>query len=188
MAVPSDEHERSLAFAEIALQQIRALRQPALPHVMRTEQRLGERPGRTVPLLVGCVREALLPTILLTVYQGLPLGAFIALHHERELTVDFLTAAELTLLNACRKTFAVARTEPDAVVLGADTLVALGTSIFGKPVDLDEARGMLTRLSGMTHEVVTAEILSEIYRTQVRVEETQTGRRVCVPGWSEKRQ
>ena len=31
MAVPSDEHERSLAFAEIALQQIRALRQPASP-------------------------------------------------------------------------------------------------------------------------------------------------------------
>jgi diguanylate cyclase len=31
MAVPNDEHERSLAFAEIALQQIRALRQPALP-------------------------------------------------------------------------------------------------------------------------------------------------------------
>jgi hypothetical protein len=31
MAVPSDEHERTLAFAEIALQQIRALRQPASP-------------------------------------------------------------------------------------------------------------------------------------------------------------
>ena len=31
MAVPSDEHERTIAFAEIALQQIRALHQPALP-------------------------------------------------------------------------------------------------------------------------------------------------------------
>ena len=31
MAVPRDEHERTLAFAEIALQQIRALRQPASP-------------------------------------------------------------------------------------------------------------------------------------------------------------
>ena len=30
------------------------------------------------------------PTILLTVYQGLPLGAFIALHYNRELTIDFL--------------------------------------------------------------------------------------------------
>jgi diguanylate cyclase len=31
MTVPSDEHERTLAFAEIALQQIKALRQPASP-------------------------------------------------------------------------------------------------------------------------------------------------------------
>ena len=31
MGVPSDEHERTLAFAEIALQQIRALHQPAVP-------------------------------------------------------------------------------------------------------------------------------------------------------------
>ena len=31
MAVPRDEHERTLAFAEIALGQIRALSQPALP-------------------------------------------------------------------------------------------------------------------------------------------------------------
>jgi uncharacterized membrane protein SpoIIM required for sporulation len=31
-----------------------------------------------------------IPTILLSAYQGLPLGAFIALHYNRELTVDFL--------------------------------------------------------------------------------------------------
>jgi uncharacterized membrane protein SpoIIM required for sporulation len=30
------------------------------------------------------------PTMLLTVYQGLPLGAFVALHFNRDLTVDFL--------------------------------------------------------------------------------------------------
>lgn len=78
-----------------------------------------------------------------------------------ELAVDFLTPSELTLLNACRKTLAVARTEPDAVVLGADTLVALGTTIFGKPTDLDDARGMLMRLSGRTHDVVTAVAISK---------------------------
>jgi len=31
-----------------------------------------------------------IPTIMLTLYQGLPLGAFIALHHNRDLTLDFL--------------------------------------------------------------------------------------------------
>ena len=79
-----------------------------------------------------------------------------------EIVADFLTAAELTLLNACRKTFAVARTQPEAVVLGADTLVALGTSIFGKPADLDEARRMLSQLSGKTHEVLTAIAISHL--------------------------
>ena len=77
-----------------------------------------------------------------------------------ELAVDFLTPGELTLLNACRKAFAVARTEPKAVVLGADTLVALGTTMFGKPANLDEARRMLAQLSGKTHEVLTGLAIS----------------------------
>jgi septum formation protein len=90
-----------------------------------------------------------------------------------ELAVDFLTPSELTLLNACRKTFAVARTEPNAVVLGADTLVALGTKIFGKPADLDEARRMLAQLSGRTHEVLTGFAISNFSerRTDVRFRE-----------------
>jgi septum formation protein len=79
-----------------------------------------------------------------------------------ELVVDFLTPAELALLNACRKTFAVARAQPEAVVLGADTLVALGTSILGKPADLEEARRMLTQLSGKTHEVLTGIAISNL--------------------------
>jgi uncharacterized membrane protein SpoIIM required for sporulation len=31
-----------------------------------------------------------IPTIMLTLYQGLPLGAFVALHYNRDLTIDFL--------------------------------------------------------------------------------------------------
>jgi uncharacterized membrane protein SpoIIM required for sporulation len=31
-----------------------------------------------------------IPTIMLTAYQGLPLGAFLALHYNRDLTIDFL--------------------------------------------------------------------------------------------------
>jgi iron complex transport system ATP-binding protein len=42
------------------------------------------------------------------------------------------------------------------------------------------------RAHGTPHEVVTAEMLSAIYRTPVRVEETETGRRVCVPAWGGK--
>jgi nucleoside triphosphate pyrophosphatase len=42
------------------------------------------------------------------------------------------------------------------VVLAADTTVALGPQIFGKPVDADDARRMLRALSGRTHDVHTA--------------------------------
>jgi septum formation protein len=44
---------------------------------------------------------------------------------------------------------------PDAVVLGADTVVALGGLILGKPADQDEARRMLSGLSGTRHAVIT---------------------------------
>ena len=43
-----------------------------------------------------------------------------------------------------------------AVVLGADTMVVLDGVIFGKPKSLSDATGMLRKLSGVTHEVLTA--------------------------------
>jgi len=44
---------------------------------------------------------------------------------------------------------------PDAVVLAADTTVALGSELFGKPVDIADARRMLRTLAGTTHDVHT---------------------------------
>ena len=49
----------------------------------------------------------------------------------------------------------VARQFPTAVVLGADSVVVLEQQILGKPRDIEEARQMLTRLSGRTHTVLT---------------------------------
>ena len=43
-----------------------------------------------------------------------------------------------------------------AVVLGADTEVVLDGEVFGKPHDADHAMRMLSRLSGRTHEVISA--------------------------------
>ena len=45
---------------------------------------------------------------------------------------------------------------PAAPVLCADTTVALGRDILGKPTDAAEARAMLARLSGTRHRVLTA--------------------------------
>jgi septum formation protein len=49
-----------------------------------------------------------------------------------------------------------ARGLPPAPVLCADTTVALGARIFGKPADAADARATLERLSGRTHRVITA--------------------------------
>ena len=44
----------------------------------------------------------------------------------------------------------------DEIVLCADTSVAVGRRILGKPADADEARAFLTLLSGRRHKVITA--------------------------------
>jgi septum formation protein len=67
-----------------------------------------------------------------------------------------LTLRELTLWNAIRKAMSIAQMRPDAVVLAADTLIALDNRIIGKPVDLDDAARILQRLSGRTHDVCSA--------------------------------
>jgi septum formation protein len=72
------------------------------------------------------------------------------LHHGQ------LTAREAAQVNAYRKARVVAKRFPDALVLGADTLVHLDTRLFGKPATLVEAYEMLERLQGRTHRVTTA--------------------------------
>jgi septum formation protein len=49
---------------------------------------------------------------------------------------------------------------PPAPVLCADTTVALGRRIFGKPADAHDAAATLARLSGRTHRVMTAVALA----------------------------
>ena len=50
----------------------------------------------------------------------------------------------------------VKRRLPESPVLAADTAVVLDNEIFGKPDDARHARQMLRRLSGKTHQVLTA--------------------------------
>jgi len=68
---------------------------------------------------------------------------------------DYLSPLELCQLNAHRKARAVAKKTPDSLVLGADTLVFLDHTIFGKPADMGHAKSMLAQLQGRTHQVVT---------------------------------
>jgi len=66
-----------------------------------------------------------------------------------------LTPEQLTLENARRKALAVSHQRPEALVIGADTLVYVDGLPLGKPADMDEALRMVRSLSGRTHEVCT---------------------------------
>jgi septum formation protein len=54
------------------------------------------------------------------------------------------------------KAQSVARQEPEAIVLGSDTVIESDHEVLGKPADLAEARAMLRRLAGRDHHVRTA--------------------------------
>ncbi len=56
---------------------------------------------------------------------------------------------------AREKALAVFRQQPEAVVLGADTVVFVDGQILGKPRDAEDAFRMLRLLSGRTHQVIT---------------------------------
>lgn len=66
-----------------------------------------------------------------------------------------LGMAGLCEMNARLKAEAVARDHPDAVVIGADTLVWLEGEALGKPKSMEEAHAMIAKLSGRAHQVCT---------------------------------
>ncbi len=70
--------------------------------------------------------------------------------------VAYGTPREQTLKLAYDKAMDIAKSHPGAVVIGADTLVAIGGKVLGKPKDKEDAAAMLRLLSGKTHEVYTA--------------------------------
>lgn len=80
-----------------------------------------------------------------------------------------LTAREIAQVNAYRKARTVAKKHPDALVLGADTLVYIDTLLLGKPGSLEHAYQMLEQLQGRVHEVVTAVCLLNLRNHRQRI-------------------
>jgi septum formation protein len=89
-----------------------------------------------------------------------------------ELDSEDLTPAELTLFNAFKKATKVAEDFRDETILSADTVVALGSRVFGKPRHLEAAKEMLGALVGRTHEVVTGVVVMQ--GSRLRMEATRT--------------
>lgn len=71
--------------------------------------------------------------------------------------------ADAVIANARAKRDDVARRlDASSLVIAADTLVVLRGRPLGKPADVDEARQMLRRLSGNTHQVLTGLAVSDM--------------------------
>ena len=92
------------------------------------------------------------------------------------------------------KAVAVASRRPGAFVLAADTVVAVGRRVLGKPADEREARTMLNLLSGRNHRVFTgvaviapdgrsAGRVAEARVTFKRLPESDTGALIACDEW-----
>jgi septum formation protein len=62
---------------------------------------------------------------------------------------------DVAMDNALEKALDISRKFPDAIIIGADTLIVLENKILGKPSDQKMAIEMLEALSGKTHQVIT---------------------------------
>lgn len=62
----------------------------------------------------------------------------------------------IPLVNAMLKAHSVSIDYPEALIIGADTVIEFNDQIIGKPKDLDDARRILGLLSGRYHFVLTA--------------------------------
>lgn len=82
-------------------------------------------------------------------------------------------ARELATRLAREKALQVAARHPGALVLGADTVVALGERLLGKPDSPADAARMLAELSGREHQVVTAVALARGSDLQERCDVTR---------------
>jgi septum formation protein len=116
------------------------------------------------PLILASAspRRAELLKLLQVRFRILP-GAVAEVAHEH------LSPLEVCQLNAHRKARAVAKKIPDALVLGADTLVFLDGEILGKPRHLADARRMLQKLQGRAHQVVTGVCLMHLRAHRERI-------------------
>lgn len=80
---------------------------------------------------------------------------------DEETPSEDMAPGELVKALARRKIRKVAASRPNDFVLGGDTIVYIDGKVLGKPADKEEAREMLRRICGRTHEVYTGVALYE---------------------------
>lgn len=91
----------------------------------------------------------------------------------RSADIDEISAAAdpfaVPELNARAKAACVAQKNPDALVIGADTVIIFENKVIGKPRDPDDARRILKAFAGKTHFTVTGVALRRIGKTPLDI-------------------
>jgi septum formation protein len=72
-----------------------------------------------------------------------------------EIVVANESPQDMVVRLARAKAEAVHKLRPEAIIIGADTVVVCDNQILGKPASLEHARRILRQLGGRTHEVLT---------------------------------
>ncbi len=85
-----------------------------------------------------------------------------------ESAVDYVQRMALEKVNRVLKTESYSKP-----VLGSDTTVVFDSIILGKPQDADDATRMLSMLSGSTHQVLTAVVVSDGTECQSLLSKTE---------------
>ncbi|HKR09092.1 MAG TPA: Maf family protein [Gemmatimonadaceae bacterium] len=74
---------------------------------------------------------------------------------------------------AREKASAIATREPGKITIAADTIVVINRKVLGKPRDKDDAKRMLSMLSGREHTVITAVAVARGRKLRSAVEEVR---------------
>jgi len=75
---------------------------------------------------------------------------------------------------ALQKAQSVAKNFPDAIIIGADTIVALNDEVIGKPKDIADAKRILKKLRGRQHTVVTGFVLLDTLEQRTIIKSVET--------------
>lgn len=84
-----------------------------------------------------------------------------------EILPDGITPDKAVEELARQKAEDVFNRNPDCMIIAADTVVALGNTILGKPKDEDDAFAMLSSLSGRRHTVFTGVCIKSENKTDI---------------------
>jgi septum formation protein len=124
---------------------------------------------KTNPLVLASIsprRKAILKQI------GIPFEATGSMVHET--LYEGMQPADIACQMAIRKAESVQHVRKNRWILGADTIVAVNTRVFGKPKDSHDCRDMLLRLRGRNHRVITGFCILDPEGKSVHLESVAT--------------